>query len=72
MKISKAVNSSAIRALHYEPDYEKLVVEFVKGTEYSYYNVPEGVFEEFVVAESVGKYYNSFIKGNPMFLETSE
>lgn len=69
MKISKAVNSSAIRALHYDNLEQILTVEFVKGTEYDYVNVPEQVFEEMVVSESVGKYYNSFIKGNPEFQE---
>lgn len=44
-------------------DQGELVVQFNNGKEATYHNVPEDVYEEFVKAPSVGKYYNANIKG---------
>lgn len=56
------VNSTAIRAVRREGNGD-VTVEFSSGTEASYADVPEDVFQEFVSADSVGRYFNQNIKG---------
>lgn len=59
------VDSSNIEAIGYDPDRQELHVRFLKsGATYVYYNVEEWVYNEFMAADSKGKYYNTNIKGH--------
>jgi KTSC domain len=40
-----------------------LALEFVRGGVWYYFDVPERVFEEFLLSESRGRYFHKFIRG---------
>lgn len=46
--------SSRINSIEYDPDSKELVINYVKGGSYRYFNVPQKEFNEFNDAESVG------------------
>lgn len=46
--------SSRITSIEYDPDSKELVINYVKGGSYRYFNVPQKEFDEFNDAESVG------------------
>lgn len=57
------VDSSNIEAIGYDPDNQELHVRFLKsGETYVYYSVEDWVFQEFLQADSKGKYLNVNIK----------
>lgn len=56
----KIVTSSLIDELSYENGI--LVVYFKRGSVYVYVNVPENVFNDFLNAESKGRYFLNNIK----------
>jgi hypothetical protein len=39
-----------------------LEVEFCRGTVYRYLNVPRSVFDALLRADSVGRYFNQFVR----------
>ena len=56
--------SSAVRQVDYEPDTRTMTVYFSTArTGYEFEGVPDSVAEEFVLAESHGRYYNQHIRG---------
>jgi len=57
----REVNSSNISKIGYEND--TLLVEYKSGTQYRYKNVPTTLYEEFLKAESKGRFMNSNVKG---------
>jgi len=56
------VSSTAIRAIDYDPATRQLRVTFPGGNTYKYYDVPRGVYESFVHADSKGLYFNGYIR----------
>ena len=62
MFMTVKVNSSAISEVSYDKETQILRIQFVRGAEYDYPNVPEYVFHNLVSAPSVGKYFNQHIK----------
>jgi uncharacterized protein len=56
-------DSSVVRSWNYDYDLETLTVRFKSGAVYEYYDVPEGLYHEFVHADSLGEFLNSEIKG---------
>jgi hypothetical protein len=58
-----AVSSSNVESVGYDEDSETLEVEFKNGTLYQYFDVPQGVFNGLVNADSVGGYLAENIKG---------
>lgn len=58
------VTSSQIKAVGYEASTRTLAVQFNSGSIYHYANVPPTVYDEFVSAESIGKYFGEHIKGH--------
>jgi len=54
------VNSSAINAIGY--DNGSMKITFNQGKTYNYCNVPKTVFDDFLNASSVGRYYDLNIK----------
>jgi len=59
--ILTSVNSSAIRAVGY--DGYTLTVEFHSGRIYDHPGVPYSIYVGFMNAESMGAYYNRYIRG---------
>jgi len=59
-----SVNSSAISHIGYDRDTKQMKITFKQGKTYDYCGVPENIFDEFLNASSVGKYYDKYIKDN--------
>ena len=57
----ESVVSSNIESIGWENDI--LEVEFLNGGIYQYFGVPKDVYEDMLIAESVGKYLHYYIKG---------
>ena len=57
------VESSNIVAIGYEEDEKQLHVQFNSGAEYVYHDVPATRVQDFLDADSKGKYLNEHIKG---------
>lgn len=66
----KAVSSSNIAAIGYDSTTMVLEVEFNNGSIYEYYDVPEGIYLDFINAASVGSFLHSSIKGNFSYTRT--
>ena len=59
-----AVDSSAISELGYSKKANTLYIRFKEsGVLYEYYDVPESEYKNLKNADSIGKYFNSDIKG---------
>jgi len=56
--------SSNVAAIRYEPEQSLLEVEFLNGSRYQYYDVPEQVAQEFEQAESKGIFLAQRVKGH--------
>jgi len=56
------VDSSCIDAVAYYPSVNLLDLKFRGGREYTYIDVPKTTFENFLDAESKGKFFNDIIK----------
>lgn len=57
------VESSNIESIGYDSRSQTLEIEFLNGTIYQYFDVPERIFEELMGADSHGRYLNANIKG---------
>jgi hypothetical protein len=57
--------SSSVLKTTYFPKKEKLYVHFKRGGTYSYLNVNNNLFEQFVLADSQGKFLAKEIKSKP-------
>ena len=66
-----AVESSQIAKIGYDLSSKTLVVKFKKGAVYSYSEVPQKIFDEFMQAESKGKYFHAKVKGIFKYLKLS-
>lgn len=55
-------DSSAIKSVDYLPDQEILQIQFVSGSIYQYFHVPESVYLEFINASSLGQYFSKNIR----------
>lgn len=60
---TKEFISSQVKKASYSKESQVLVVTFNNDKDYQYSDVPEEKWEEMKVAESVGKFLNSQIKG---------
>lgn len=66
----EAVESSNITSIGYDPDEQKLEVEFHGGSIYQYFEVPETLYRYFIEAESKGKFFAQNVKGYFPFKKT--
>lgn len=57
-----AIESSNIKAVGYNDDEQELHVQFNSGKTYSYAEVPQQVYDDFMAAESKGKFFFASIK----------
>ena len=58
------VDSSNIAEVGYEDTTMVLEILFHNGNIYQYFDVPQSVYEEFMSADSKGKFLNANIKNN--------
>jgi hypothetical protein len=57
------VTSSNIKAVGYDPDTQRLVVQFNSGKKYAYADVPPEVHKEFLDAKSMGIFFTREVRG---------
>lgn len=57
-----SVNSSNLKEVNYDALTQKLRVRFHNGSEYCYHKVPQKVYTGLIRAESVGTYFNNYIR----------
>jgi hypothetical protein len=60
--INQMVVSTEIEWIGYEPRRDMLQVEFIEGRIYQYDHVPERIYQEFLSADSYGRYFETNIK----------
>lgn len=48
---------------HYPYKYTKTYITFADGTTFIYRGIPTSLFEEWVGARSMGKFYDDFVRG---------
>jgi hypothetical protein len=63
----ESVTSSNIASIGYDNGSETLEIEFLNGSLYQYFDIPEHVYEELMAADSHGQYLARNIKGNYRF-----
>jgi hypothetical protein len=54
--------SSVIASADYDPVVRALDIAFTSGRRYTYFGVPEQVFDALLTASSAGEYFNAFIR----------
>ena len=57
-----SVTSSNIASIGYDQKSETLEVEFLSGTIYQYFNVPENLYDRLMAEGSKGRFLNAYIK----------
>lgn len=60
----KHVDSSNIESIGYDSKSQTIEIEFLNGTIYQYFDVPQHIYEELINADSHGKYLAANIKGH--------
>lgn len=63
----KAVSSSAISSVGYDPEARTLEVEFSSGAVYDYYGVPPKVYASLMSAPSKGQFVSRRIRDRYRF-----
>lgn len=57
-----AINSTAISYADYNSILREMYITFTSGGTYTFFEVPEDVYEELLSAKSKGIYYNLYIR----------
>ncbi|HFH4172261.1 TPA: KTSC domain-containing protein [Pseudomonas aeruginosa] len=57
-----SVSSSNIASVGHDQSSQTLEVEFLNGSIYEYYDVPEHVYQELISASTVGGYFAQRVK----------
>lgn len=57
------VKSSNIHSVGYDKLHKVLQVEFLNGSIYQFYDVPENIYKNILKADSKGKYFNCNVSG---------
>ncbi len=55
--------SSVLHSASYDKVMNRLTVTFKSGKSYDFYDVPVSIWQEFIEAESKGRYFTQNIKG---------
>ncbi|MDJ0658892.1 MAG: KTSC domain-containing protein [Crocosphaera sp.] len=55
---------SHIQAIGYDVTVKILKIDYKSGSIYTYFQVPESIFQTMLTTSNIGKYLNSHIKGN--------
>lgn len=59
--------STVIQSYKYLPGTHTLIITFISGMRYEYFNVPKNMYDRFTKAFSKGTYFNKYIKPNRLF-----
>ena len=59
-----SVASSNIASIGYDANTETLEVEFLNGSVYQYYNVPQNMYDQLIAEGSKGRFLNFYIKNS--------
>jgi hypothetical protein len=65
-----AVRSTSIASIAYDPSTSVLEIEFLNGTTYRYFLVPEKTHDAFLSAPSKGIFFNQSIRDRYAFAKT--
>jgi len=57
-----SVASSNISSIGFDADSETLEVEFLNGSIYQYFNVPQNMYDQLMAEGSKGRFLNTYIK----------
>lgn len=57
-----SVASSNIASVGYDEGSQTLEIEFLSGSIYQYYNVPQNIYDQLMQAGSKGQFLNTYIK----------
>ena len=57
-----SVASSNLASVGYDTPTQTLEVEFLSGSVYQYYNVPENIYEQLMQAGSKGRFFHQYIR----------
>jgi hypothetical protein len=57
-----SVASSNIASVGYDESSQTLEVEFLNGSIYQYYGVPQNVYDQLMQAGSKGRFLNTYIR----------
>jgi hypothetical protein len=60
----ESVDSSNIASIGHDTESETLEIEFNNGSIYQYFDVPEQVYDDMMMADSKGRFLHLNIKGN--------
>jgi lysyl-tRNA synthetase class 2 len=63
-------SSSVISRFRYDPESEKLTIEFKHGGVYDFFGVPNALVEEFKEASSKGQFFGHSIRNQYPYIET--
>ena len=55
------VKSTSLKSIEYFLEIQMLEVEFVKGSVYDYFDVPQEIYDALINAESVGSFFSKNI-----------
>lgn len=58
-----AISSSNIASIGYDVDSQTLEVEFLNGSVYQYFDVPQHIYDNLMSAGSQGQYLAQSVKG---------
>jgi hypothetical protein len=58
------VESSSLASVLYFPEQRQLEVEFLSKAVYMYFDVPPRIYTELLTAESIGRYFNAYIRNS--------
>jgi len=61
------VDSSSIRSIGYDENSQILEVEFIDNQIYQYVNFPKREYSNLMNAESIGKYFNAYVRNSYTF-----
>jgi hypothetical protein len=65
----RLVTSASLKSVGYDVASETLELEYVNGSVYQYYEVPQPTYAGLLAAESIGNYVNTEIKPYFAFAE---
>lgn len=58
----RVVTSASVKSVGYDVSSETLELEYVNGSVYQYYEVPQPTYAGLMAASSIGNYVNTEIK----------
>ncbi len=63
----QSVSSSNLASIGYDPNAQVLEIEFLNGSLYHYFGVPQGLYDQLMAAGSHGSFFSQNIRNNFQF-----